>query len=122
MRLLLAPTVSLAIALQGCGTVGYDHREKISNALLFNSNGAVDERAFSGALTERLSLEPLPQASLRSFVESLSGTCTDSLLDRMSCALPLSAGYCMQSIIRIEASMVAGSFKITNVATDRRGC
>jgi hypothetical protein len=112
----------LAISLQGCGAIGYDHREKIASAVLFKSNGDLDERVFVAALTERFSSDLFPQASLQSFVEELGGKCTGNMIDSMSCTIPRASRFCIDSRIRIEATMLAGSFKISKVASDHRAC
>ena len=110
------------VALQGCGSAGYDHREKIANATLFNQNGVLDGKAFAGALTEKFAAANSPPAALASFVETIGGKCSTPLSEVMSCSVPQSGSVCLSSRIEITASVPGGVLKEIKATTQHHGC
>jgi hypothetical protein len=111
-----------AILVAGCGTMSYDHSEKIATATLFSANGSVDERAFSGALLEKISSANSPPQALLSFVESLGGKCSSLLLNSMSCSIPHSGEFCIARRIIINAVVANGVISSLRTSSRNDGC
>lgn len=120
LRCLLS--LALSLALTGCSTLGYDHKEIIAKATLYSPSGALDERAFSGALLEKFASANSPPAALTSFVESLGGKCSFGLTGSLSCSIPQSGAFCISSRIDIEAVVSDGAISSLRARAKHTGC
>jgi hypothetical protein len=121
MRVLLI-CFFLSLLCTGCDTLGYDHREDIAKATLYSSRGGLDEKALSGALLKKFSDANYPPAALASFVESLGGKCYSGMAGSMSCSIPQSSSFCIDSRIDIEAVVIDGEISALRVKEKFHGC
>jgi hypothetical protein len=113
-----------ACLTQGCSVMGYDHREKIARAVLYDGKGNIDEKVFSSALFEKFSHVNSPPTALTGFVQSLGGNCSKDPknLNQMHCSIPVSGTICVES--RIDLFIVTGNGDISSITAKRNltGC
>ena len=112
------------LLLQGCGALGYDNREKIAHAILYDEKGVFDANAFSAALIAKFANANSPPASLIAFVESIGGKCSISPeeKDSMHCSIPQSGSFCVANEIQLFVTTSNGA--ISNLSAKARfdGC
>jgi hypothetical protein len=109
--------------LAGC-SLAQDNREKIAFAVLYNGKGVLNTKLFSNVLMERFSSQNSSPGELDSFVKSLGGSChaERQAADSLICSVPETATVCVESFIRISASLSAS--RITTIQAEQvlRGC
>ena len=93
----------LTICIASCGypQLGHDNREKIALTTLFDSKSGLDEKAFSGALSEKFVRTRSSVSVLRSYVGSIDGTCGSQSADLVKCTIPISGGFCVGTNITL---------------------
>lgn len=122
MRASLFRLLGMSLLLSGCSAVSYDRREIIATTTLFSPKGVLDEKAFSGALMEKISTANSPPAALSAFVESLGGKCGPALTGPLLCSIPQSGGFCISIRIDIEATVTNGEITCIRTRARNDGC
>lgn len=120
----LMTTLAFAPLLQGCGSLGYDNREKIARATLYDEKGVLDTNAFSAALIAKFTNVNSPPASLIAFVESIGGKCSISPKekDSMYCSIRQSGEICVAHDIQLFVSTSNGVISNISAKTYFDGC
>ena len=88
-----------------CSLMFFDHTEKISKAILYESNGNANEAAISAALNARFPVGS-SAAQVESFFKALEGECTTT--DKgISCTITTSAAPCIGIKLYLGALLTA---------------
>lgn len=103
-RWLLYPLVLLAFLFILIHFSSFDHTSKLAQAVLFQPNSNLDQRAFSAAINARFPPGTNPER-LVTFVESLNGYCTHNEKGKLHCSLDESGAFCVVNKIGLDVEL-----------------
>lgn len=104
-----------------CSLMFFDHTEKISKSILYETNGNANEAAISAALNARFPVGS-SAAQVKSFFTALGGEC--STTDKaISCTITTAAAPCIGIKLYLEALLTAeGTVQDIFVKTEDVSC
>jgi hypothetical protein len=91
-----------ALALAGCSFLT-DRREAVAYHTLFDSEGLIDEAAYSAAMSAKFP-PGTPLKSVQAYVAANDGDCRDREPNLLWCEIPYRAKFCAVALIGLEVA------------------
>jgi hypothetical protein len=100
----------------------YDNKRKLSEAMIYQGDGTLNERAFAGAIMGRFPQGGEPGA-LKTFIKSIGGTCLPEKGGKFSCSVDETGSFCVATKISVEVQLDdAGKIKFIGARSYFVGC